>query len=1375
MKTCMQLTALLTFCFMTLGMTAVNAQNKLTVDDAECAGMSGFRGHWNSPISVSENAERKVVDKKVKDRGQTAVWSDKKPGAIGFDAIHRQLMVRFPDAAQKIAAELAKGKKIKKVELVLPFLDEEIWPAGRVDYTSPDGYRYRMNWNTDKYWRGTPRENTKKHKPNIVYREERPNWHALAHVLRKPWKADSKIGPTYNAAINGAVFWKRFGASDTKEDRFPKEFGPTEVSSYKPEGRMDVTDLLTKKEYGKDLGSRLRVLSDCGFLIRKWELYDHRYYNGPYEFTTSSGPRAIIIKKPKLEVTFSKGPAQKIQLPSVADVPAMATRHAEKPLGKPTAVIPSAEEVARLNKKFLEKPEWMPDWQYKRVQELIKLNADGDRVKPFYYQVLPGYLIQHSDSVKAENNKAKKEKRKVNQDVIDYELYLIWLDWVHHRPVRSWEGHLTANINATDWYNYREALPEPVKDSILRNWTAWLMPDRETAMVWNERCDYTNVSGKIIHPMADDPRVGKEGGTNKGKKAEWEQGDTYYKKTGDWRGNKSFYRSGFTRDGSTANFNSSASAGALLNGQIIGSEKAIADGRAGIQKFIFWTWTNMGVSQEYIDHYYWAIATASNKMIADHSQAAQDKILGWSIQNKFIEDLAAGYHPNLKKLIGPASRTYYEHVLGQQDGLYHILHVLSKNGALSDMETGKLPDLTDQTPNKHGRKPKPISAWGHDYPPEDVAMSSLNGPWMDLWQTELIDDKPLPWEATFRKGGDKGNIVSTWFGENYGLASIQKGWQRLNVLGHWRRKPERPRSMTDIGTLDMRIGFNQTQIGNDGSGTISGQGKYETYQNKNRLIMIARPVGKTIKAKAGKHKFGQKELPAQDIKTVQCSAALFSYEKPKPTWEIYIDDKKVEKLPATAKFGQVIVIRDGVSYIALRPIPTDDLGRDVEITLEEGKPQTQAYHTQTNIQPALLINAYFYKKNKAISKDTLKKLDKARSGFVVEMGDEKEYGSFSKFHQKVLKGRIKTKRDGEDLVVTYTSGNDIIKAREGKAFSSPEIKPGLDCKYYLRYYMNKVQKNGVATDMEPLVKSAMPWNTNKYVYKFTGMITPPSSGEYTFRVEAQGKIRFNVDGKPILDVKKPHWSGWHIGGGKSLPVTLKKGKPMHFVLDYAFGEDKNDKGKEPKLALYWTGPNGKEERVPAELFSHHPPASQMSINGKDPFADFTQRKLWRDTPLTQMGPKRLEKNGAVVESPGNTRFILQTYPKQNIYSVTHMFPYYDTFRFKEPGGISIQADGRCSLSRWVVKNSKEVDIKYHAFPVKLKEGAKPFRTASVLFISGAQKKPKVVLNDRNVTSELRPWTHSGVKGYLVKLGDKFPSDNEIKAGLNAEDALFVEK
>lgn len=1173
-------------CFSVLLVTVLSglaaAADTLSIDAAECAGMSGLRAHWDKPIPVAEDGARKQVDAVVKDRGQTAAWGGAEPGPLAFDAVHRSLLVRFPGAAEKIAAALASGKSITKVELVLPYADEELWPMGPggADYPSPEGYRYRTNWDCDK-----------------LYRAQRPNWHAVAHVLRRPWKADAMIGPTFNAAVNGAVFWTRFGATDTTTDRFPAVLGPTEVSSYKPEGRMDVTTVVTDAAYGKTIGERLRLLEDCGFVVQKEEVYDARFFQGAYEWAISTGPRAILVRRPQLVVTFGAGAAEKPALPSAADVSALAANHKAAPVGKPTAVVPTAAEVKALDQKFLVKPDWMPEWQYDHVRQLMALETGGV-LKPFYYRVLPQHVVNRAREVTEREAKA----RGTPADV-DYATYLAWVDWVNGQPPRFWEGHLTGADTITRWYNYREAMPAPMQAAIIRSWTAWLMPDRESELDPGLRRQFDNVSGKLIHPMADDPRVGR---SKDGKQAEWNQGDTYHKQTGDWRGNKSYYRSGFTRDISTANFNSSATAGALLCGQIIGSANAMADGRAGLMQFPFWMWTHSaGVGQEYIDHYYWAIATAGNKVFADYCEQPEDRSAGWSIIEKTVNDLAGAYHPNLKKLIGPASRTFYEHVLGQQDGLYHMLHVLSPQGVLSDVETGVLPAITAAKDGNGNPIKSPVSAWGHDYPAATVALQSMSGSWAAPWFGELVDDKPLPWSLAVEKEGDP---VVTYFGENYGLSSIRSKPQRIHVLGHWRRKPDVPKSMREIGTLDMRIGFNQTQIGNDGSGVITEQGKYRCYQQGNRLVMLAKPQPNVIKERAGAYQFGQRKLPPEKITSVQCTAALFNYEEPHPTWEIFIDDRKVMALPVTAKAGQVITIRDGVSYLALRPLPTTNLGRDADVTLEAGQPQTQAYHEQTNIQPALLVHANFYRPDELLGDAPLDfaKLGQATSGFVVEMGDEKEYGSFDKFQAHVRAAKLDA---GDAGAVTYTTGPDTLVAS---------------------------------------------WDA-------------------------------------------------------------------------------------------------------------------FTVNGKDPWATLQERKLWQDTSLTQMGRGRLEKNGAVVSRGPvhpELNLFLQTFPKQKVFVAANLLPNYLSYSFQEPGGMRIEADGRLSMGRWAIKESAEIDIRYHAFDGEYAP-KNPDDAATLLFVAGAKSKPKVILNGEDVGARLKSWKQEGVDGWLVPLAGSLPTEAAIAERLAA--------
>lgn len=302
----------------------------------------------------------------------------------------------------------------------------------------------------------------------------------------------------------------------------------------------------------------------------------------------------------------------------------------------------------------------------------------------------------------------------------------------------------------------------------------------------------------------------------------------------------------------------------------------------------------------------------------------------------------------------------------------------------------------------------------------------------------------------------------------------------------------------------------------------------------------------------------------------------------------------------------MITVHDGVSYLAIRPLPTDDLGRDTEIGLEAGRPQTEAYHEGFNIQPALLINAYLYQKDAAIGADALKQLEGAQTGFVVEMGDAAEHGSFEKFQAHVHKAKL----GGDKGEVSYQSDKDTLTAS---------------------------------------------WDA-------------------------------------------------------------------------------------------------------------------FTVSGKDPCTYMKENALWQDTPLSQMGKRRLDKNGAVVER-GTRRpelaMFLHTFPKQKIYVATNPLPNYLDYSFREPGGVTIVADGACSMGRWAVKDSREIDIKYHAFGGDYLPKEENVALASLLFITGNRGKPQVTLNGKDVTAAIKRWKQDGADGWLVSLTGAFPKDEEITVRLQA--------
>ena len=394
----------------------------LTFAQPQTAGISGFRALWDTPVVTAEDGVAVTVDLEFNGAHPMALWNpDKraggaKPGALVFDAVHRSLLVRFPDAAVAIAAQVAKGYAVRRVELVLPYRAEEYQTEG---YDNPPGMSF-----LGPMWKNDP-----------------PRWHAVAWALRVPWIADAKLGPTFNSSVNGLGYWAKYGAQDTTRDRYPTRFGPAEVSFQHTVGWLDLTALLTKATYGNTLAQRLRQFADCGVLLRKEEVYDARYLYSGYEWGTATGGRGILLHAPKLEVTLEptdQAPAMGA-LPPAADVRDIVCNKG----AQPTAVIPDAEQITALAAKYgFVKPAWMPDWQWARVQELNTCEK-----QPWDFPNTPA-------------------------------AYNKWVDNLLAMPPRYWVGWGSGD-KASQGLRLGAAMPAPVLDNEKLYWWAWLMPDRD--------------------------------------------------------------------------------------------------------------------------------------------------------------------------------------------------------------------------------------------------------------------------------------------------------------------------------------------------------------------------------------------------------------------------------------------------------------------------------------------------------------------------------------------------------------------------------------------------------------------------------------------------------------------------------------------------------------------------------------------------------------------------------------------------------------------------------------------------------------------------------------------------------------------------------
>ncbi len=1270
------------------GSLAIGQAQTLVVDRAEMAGISGFRAYWDRPVVLVETGAVRTVDQGAFGKGPVGDWSlPNRPGAPVFDAVHRSLLVRFPDAAETIADALKPGRVIKKVEVSFEFVDTEYFP---MDYVLPDG----MSFMGDLWVRKQPR------------------WHAVAWALRQPWKADFQAGPTFNASVNGARYWTHFGAQDETADRFPASFGPTELSFKIGTNGMDVTDCFTNSVYGKTLGERLRAFADCGLIVRKWETYDALYNHGGYEFGGAPGHRGIRVKAPKLVVTLEPGKADLGgSLPPAADVAKLPAA------GRATAVMPSEARIKELIEQYRFKPTpGMPDWQWQRIQELFKLAAHGESGFP--------------QSVEA---------------------YNAWIDSWLAIPYRQFRGHHTT-MSTHDCLLYGQTWPAPVQEHMKKYWDAWLLPGRPyTELEHNQWGIWTK------------------------------EENNYYNRTGDWRGDHSFYRDGYTRFMSTMNFNHNAIIAALLGGAYTGNPEAVDDGRFGLETILLrlWAWYD-GTTQESIDHYYLGLSLYGQKSFQDLGPTELDRIMGRGMLLKTMDELASCYHPALKRFIATSGRTGVAEILGINEGVNCILHTVSKKGALHDVTNT----------NRLG-----MPVHGSDLPPDLVARQALRGPWLPLWMGNIVDDKPFPYEltASYKQWGsyrEKPLWKRSYLGRNYGLATldISVGNETIPLMAQWRHGDQPADNLQDTGLLLMRYGINTTEFYDslyhgtkqaNANGSVGTQGGHTAaFQHHNKAIVLTSPFNKLEYS-------GGRPIP-EKVTSLQSSIALANYQA-NPTWKIYIDGKPLGELPAKARMGSRITIDDGATFLGIIPIPATDLGRTEEILITTGGDPVDL-QGGGKAAPTLVINSYnFYNQQTPLDKAKAdwKKIDRAYGGFIIELSEKAEYPTFAAFQSHIAKAKLSTDWKETDgiLNLAYTSGADKMELgyRPEYEGSWDRKAPSDTCFTYRRV-------NG----LWPYLPAGMDRDTTLSQQGRTGRLekngallrSQPGLMAYLLTEPISGNVLF---ANPLPD---PQYMTMDTAEGVRIRADGRLGL-MHLVVN----------AKEKKLEVNYAVKPAQEGADMAEaLYVFGMDARPQVLRNGQAVADVGQAdlldgKAWR-IPLTEKGAPRKNDEAAAryasallqlptalsntVTTAANMRYkagqehYMLTEPENGTFSFWRQWPGESPIEVTVPGGVRVAMDGNLALQRILV-NPKEcrIQVDYAPYLQRDKDG-KPIKDrAKALLVFGMAKAPAVILHGKPYAGALETATIGTETAYLVPLfGD---SAAEVKKGLETRVAQAMKE
>ena len=429
--------------------------------------------------------------------------------------------------------------------------------------------------------------------------------------------------------------------------------------------------------------------------------------------------------------------------------------------------------------------------------------------------------------------------------------------------------------------------------------------------------------------------------------------------------------------------------------------------------------------QEALDHYYFALTLGGEKSFVDCGPTHYDRLLGKSTLRKSMEELVSAWHPGLRHFIATSSRTGIAYTQVIQEGTAHIIHTMSRKGALHDV-------------NNPDRSGMPVS--GSDLPARRVALKTLTGAWAPEWMANIVDDKPLPYEVTaaFRYWGyyyDAPLWKRSYLGNHYGVASLDIAHEEsVPVLAQWKRVDRPLETVQDLGTLLVRYGMNDTDFLRSRGGFVGLQGGgLATLQHKNKLVVLASPYP-DLKTTAGRR------VP-ENITSLQTAIGLLNLQA-QPAWKIYVDADAVKTLPFSMKMGQRITIQDGPAYVGIIPIPAADLGRTDEVILKQGQSDTRL-QGGGRMAVALEIDAFNYRSGKPLDRALIgsQQLDAAYGGFVIELGDATEYPSFAAFQKHLQECELEAKwqQDEGILHVRYHSGQDTMEVGYRPAIASTAI------------------------------------------------------------------------------------------------------------------------------------------------------------------------------------------------------------------------------------------------------------------------------------------------------------------------------------------------
>ena len=454
----------------------------------------------------------------------------------------------------------------------------------------------------------------------------------------------------------------------------------------------------------------------------------------------------------------------------------------------------------------------------------------------------------------------------------------------------------------------------------------------------------------------------------------------------------------------TLNLETNFRACAVMVGEVLGLPDLVLTGRRGVSMLNRQRIHHEGVIEERGDSFYLGITMAQLQALSRYSEDPLTRLKASLAIEKVLFEINTTYHPGLRRRAAPISRRYtLNHLFLGQDVPRSVLHTLSKKGVLIH---------TDQT-QVHGLPTLGFEA----VRPARVA---LLAPWGREWEANAVDDKPLPfWSVStdYVRGGVLNEPIYnvTYMGRSYALASAnsEMGYE-WPVLALWKRTAGDVQALYDVGIM-FPWGYANGKLMNrvhHGAGPMDEVGLKvnplaAVLQHRNKMIYVMRPPERAFLADTVK----------EGLRSLSSRILIYAWGAPEVR-ELWVNDARVDGYPASLRHGDVITIHEGESYVGLIPLPATDLGRTQQVGVRFE-------------HPVLSLDSYLLDGEEALpdTEETWRALADATAGWIIELGDAREHGSFDAFRAHIRAARLTVRWEApaRTLHVAYRSGRDTLE------------------------------------------------------------------------------------------------------------------------------------------------------------------------------------------------------------------------------------------------------------------------------------------------------------------------------------------------------------